>query len=257
MSFNPFCQKPGKAENLFMDWKELAPKPYDKNEVSPYTKARIILMNGTEYEAVWHGHQTQRMCGDNDVRRELAFIRKSEQQQQKMIAALKPADETQLETTIAYEQLAVDLTAFMAQRSKDKHVKAALDFALLEDFDHLYRYAELLENDSDIHAEKLVGRYTEIMPGRPTIAHHRHPMDEVKQPLDGKTADFATLLDTHIITAAEQQTMNYYMNLGAFYKNDYGRKLYTEIGMVEEQHVTQYGSLIPVDSTPSECCLLH
>ena len=257
MSFNPFCQKPGKAENLFMDWKDLAPKPYDKNEVSPYTKARIILMNGAEYEAVWHGHQTQRMCGDNDVRRELAFIRKSEQQQQKMIAALKPADETQLETTIAYEQLAVDLTAFMAQRSKDKHVKAALDFALLEDFDHLYRYAELLENDSDIHAEKLVGRYTEIMPGRPTIAHHRHPMDEVKQPLDGKTADFATLLDTHIITAAEQQTMNYYMNLGAFYKNDYGRKLYTEIGMVEEQHVTQYGSLIPVDSTPSESCLMH
>lgn len=257
MSFNPFSQKPGRPESVFMDWKELAPKPYDKNEVSPYTKTRIILMNGTEYEAVWHGHQAHRMCCDNDVRRTMAFIRKSEQQQQKMIAALKPTDETQLETTIAYEQLAVDLTAFMAQRCKDKNVKAALDFALLEDFDHLYRYAELLENDSDIHAEKLVGRYTEIMPGRPTIAHHRHPMDEVKQPLNAVGADFATLLDTHIITAAEQQTMNYYMNLGAFYKNDYGRKLYTEIGMVEEQHVTQYGSLIPTGGTPSERCLMH
>ena len=177
--------------------------------------------------------------------------------QQKKIASLKPVDETQLEQTIGYEQLAVDLTAFMAQRSKDKNVKAALDFALLEDFDHLYRYADLLENDSNIHAEELVGRYTEIMPGRPTISHHRHPADEVKHHIDAKKADFATMLDTHIITAAEQQTMNYYMNLGAFYHNDYGRKLYTEIGMVEEQHVTQYGSLIDPNATPLECMLMH
>ncbi len=257
MSFNPFSEKPKKPDTIFMDWKELAPTPYDKNEVSPYTKARIILMNGTEYEAVQFGHQSQRMICDNDLKREMAFVRKSEQQQQKKLASLKPVNETQLETTIAYEQLAVDLTAFMAQRSKDKNSKAALDFALLEDFDHLYRYADLLENDSDIHAEKLVGRYTEIMPGRPTIAHHRCPFDEIKKPVKAKTADFATMLDTHIITAAEQQTMNYYMTLGAFYKNDYGRKLYTEIGMVEEQHVTQYGSLIDPDMTMMESCLLH
>lgn len=257
MSFNPFCEKPKKTDSIFMDWKELAPKPYDKNATDPYTKTRIILMNGTEFEAVQCGHQTQRKICDNDLRREMAIVRKSEQMQQKKIASLKPVDETQLEQTIGYEQLAVDLTAFMAQRSKDKNVKAALDFALLEDFDHLYRYADLLENDSDIHAEELVGRYTEIMPGRPTISHHRYPADEVKHHIDAKKADFATMLDTHIITAAEQQTMNYYMNLGAFYHNDYGRKLYTEIGMVEEQHVTQYGSLIDPNSTPLECMLMH
>lgn len=66
-----------------------------------------------------------------------------------------------------------------------------------------------------------------------------------------------TTLDTHIITAAEQQTMNYYMNLGAFYKNDAGRKLYTEIGMVEEQHVSQYGSFIDPNVTLLECNLMH
>ena len=48
-----------------------------------------------------------------------------------MISLLKPIDETLLETTIGYEQLAVDLTAFLAKRSVDKNVKNALDFALL------------------------------------------------------------------------------------------------------------------------------
>ncbi|HRR89293.1 MAG TPA: hypothetical protein P5161_00730, partial [Eubacteriales bacterium] len=47
-----------------------------------------------------------------------------------------------------------------------------------------------------------------------------------------------------IITAAEQQTMNYYMNQNGFYSSDIGRKLFQEIAMIEEQHVTHYGSLM-------------
>ena len=31
--------------------------------------------------------------------------------------------------------------------------------------------------ETGVKAEDIVGRYTEIMPGRPTIAHHRHPFD--------------------------------------------------------------------------------
>ena len=52
-----------------------------------------------------------------------------------------------------------------------------------------------------------------------------------------------TRLHVNIITAAEQQTMNYYMNVGNLYVSDLGRKLYNEIAMIEEQHVTGYGSL--------------
>ena len=37
--------------------------------------------------------------------------------------------------------------------------------------------------------------------------------------------------------------MNYYMNIAQWYKNDLGRKLYAEIAMIEEAHVTQYESL--------------
>ena len=257
MSMNPFEQKPRPLEEGFQDWKALAAKPYDKRETDPYTRVRTILMNGTEFEAVWFSHQFHRHCQNNDLRRELAILRRQEQQQQKQIAALKPLDETVLEHTIGYEQLAVDLTARMAQTEPDDHVKHALDFALLEDFDHLYRYADLLEMDQGVHAEELVGRYTEIMPARPTIAHHRWPADSVKVAIRGKKAALLTRLHVGIITAAEQQTMNYYMNLGNFYPSDRGRKLYTEIGMVEEQHVTHYGSLMDTRSSWLENLLLH
>lgn len=188
MKFNPFLEKPKKLESIIMSWKDLAPKPYEKMKVSPYTKTRCILMNGTEYEAVKFSHQFHRHSSDNDLRRSLALVRRSEQQQQKLISALKPIDENLLETTISYEQLAVDLTAYLAQNVKDKNVKSALDFALLEDFDHLYRYANLLEIDMGVKAEDYVGKYTEITPGRPTISHHRHPYDEVKQPISNNKA---------------------------------------------------------------------
>lgn len=240
-----------------MSWKDLAQAPYNKYEVDPYTRVRCILLNGTEYEAVWFSHQFHRHSDDNDLRRMLSLVRKLEQQQQKLISSLKPADENLLETTIGYEQLAVDLTAFFAQNVKDTNVKNALNFALLEDFDHLYRYSNLLEDDMGAKAEDYVGNYTEITPGRPTVAHHRHPYDEVKKPISNKTADAFTKCVVNIITAAEQQTMNYYMNLGSFYKNAKGRELYTEIAMVEEQHVSQYGSLIDPTSSWFESCLMH
>lgn len=257
MSFNPFNEKPEKSAKLFSDWTAIYPESYSKNETSPYTKTRCILMNGTEFEAVWFSHQFFRHCKDNDLRRELEYVRKSEQQQQKRIACLKPKDETILETTIGYEQLAVELTAILAQREPDKYVKAALDFALLEDFDHLYRYANLLDMEHGIHAERLVGDYTEITPGRPTISHHRCPYDDVRRPTSFKKAAPITKLNVSIITAAEQQTMNYYMNQAGFYTSDLGRRLYQEIAMVEEQHVTQYGSLMDVNEGWLECWLNH
>ena len=257
MPFNPFDEKPKKVFSGIKSWKELTPRPYSKENTDPYTKTRIILAAGAEYEAVWFGHSFSRHCQNNDIRRELALSRRVEQQQQKRIAALKPINENLLETTIAYEQLAVDLTAFMAQRTTCKSFKDGLDFALLEDFDHLYRYADMLDFDMGIKAEMLVGKYTEIMPGRPTIAHHRHPYDSIKNQTDMKKVDLATILDTHIITAAEQQTMNYYMNQAAFYPTEIGRKLYTEIGMVEEEHVSQYGSFLDPNVTMLECNLLH
>ena len=254
---NPFNEKPRPIDKLYQNWTQMYPKAYDKREVSPYTKCRIILMNGTEFEANWFSHNFARHVTDNSLRRELASVRTVEKQQQLKISLLKPCDESILEHTISYEQLAVDLTAELAKRETDCDVKNSLDFALLEDFDHLYRYANLLEMEQGVYAEWLVGRYTEIMPGRPTISHHRYPKDNVKRNIDSKTADVGTVLATMIITAAEQQTMNYYMNVTNFAKSDIGRRLYQEIALVEEEHVTQYESLMDSGATWLEMLLWH
>ena len=253
---NPFTERPAPITSTFESFSALYPRSYDPKAVDPYTKCRIILMNGTEFEAVKFSHQMARHCADPGLRRELAMSRRTEQQQQKKLANLKPIGESILEHTISYEQLAVDLTAHLARRAGCPQVKEALDLALLEDFDHLYRYADLLEMDTGEHAERLVGRYTEIMPGRPTISEHRHPKDGLPVPL-GKDAPLFDKLAAMIITAAEQQTMNYYMNATGFYGSDLGRRLYQEIGMIEEQHVSQYEALMPPDMTWLECLLMH
>lgn len=254
---NPFQQKPGNVADGILNWSSVYPTPYNKMTVDPYTKVRIILMNGIEVEAALFKHQFHRNCLNNDLRRELALSRRVEQQQQKRINWLKPIDETQLETTIGYEHVAVDLTAWLAQNEPNSYVKQALDFALLEDFDHLYRYSNLLDLDSQIPAQQLVKSYVDITPGRPTIAEHRFPYESTKHPVDFKTADIRTMLNTLIITAGEQQTMNFYMNVGNTYHNDLGRQLYLEIAMIEEQHVSQYGSLLDPNATWLENLLLH
>lgn len=254
---NPFELKPKKLDSLITPLSKIPQKPYDKLEVSPYTKVRLILAQGTEFEANWNAHQLDRRVHNNDIRRRVAFVRRSEQIQHKMLASLKPQDENVLETTLAYEQLAVDLTAILAKRAKNYVVKQQLDFALLEDFDHLYRFSDLLEMEEGKNFELYLGDYTEVMPGRPTVSEFRHPNDDVRFAINSCKNDLITNLDVGIITAAEQQTMNFYMNVGSYYPNDLGRKAYSEIAMIEEQHVTGYESLKDTELTWLECNLMH
>lgn len=257
MSFNPLEEKGIPLENQVSSWQQINPKPYDKEGVHPYTRTRIILMNGIETEAVMFMHQFARHCSDIDINRQLALTRAIEQQQQKVINWLSPADESVLEITIGYEQVAVDLTAWLARTEKDKNVKDALDFALLEDFDHLYRYANLMEMVEGKQAQKNVRDLTEIMPGRPTITEHRNAIDNIRRPVDFQTADILTKLHILTIVSGEQQTMNFYMNVGNRAVNMIGRGLYQEIAQVEEEHVSHYESLADPTATWFEQLLLH
>lgn len=255
---NPLEVQTKPVDEYFMSLQTMYPKAYDKKTTNPYTKTRVILMNGTEYESVWFLHQFARHCDVQEIKDALAVVRKQEQQQQKMIACLKPLDESILETTIGYEQLAIDLTATLAQTDVNKGNVEALNFALLEDFDHLYRFSNLMLLDvPGADPAQLVGKFTEIMPGRPTVAEHRYPKDDLRKAMNAEKSDLYSKLVAGIITAAEQQTMNYYMNISQWYKNDLGRKLYAEIGMIEEQHVTQYESLKDPTCSWLEQWVLH
>jgi hypothetical protein len=256
MGFNPFKEKGIPLEKQFRNWSELNIKPYDKHSVHPYTRTRVILMNGIEIESAFFGHQFARHTADLELKRKLANVRRIEQQQQKMVNWLIPADETVLEVTIGFEQVAVDLTAGLAKTEPDSYVKEALDFALLEDFDHLYRYANLLDMQGK-PAEEVTGKFTEITIGRPTITEHRHPFDDVRRHYAAESADILTQLHVITIVAAEQQTMNFYMNVGNRPEEIVGRGLYLEIGQIEEQHVTHYESLLDPRTSWFEQLVLH
>ena len=96
------------------------------------------------------------------------------------------------------------------------------------------------------------------MPARPTISEHRYPTDSIFKIINNDTASMLTKLHVNIIVAAEQQTMNYYMNVASLYdKSDLGRRLYQEIGMIEEEHVSQYESLKDSRATWLEDLLMH
>lgn len=257
MAFNPFQEKGIPLEKQLRNWSELNVQPYDKNDVDAYTQTRVITMNGIEIESILFSHQFARHTADNDLRRSLALTRRVEQQQQKAINWLTPADASTLEVTIGYEQVAVDLTAYLARTEPDPYIKQAFDFGLLEDFDHLYRYADLLHMLEGKKAEQIVDRLTEIMPGRATATEHRHPFDEVRNPTDSKKANPLSLLHVLTVVAAEQQTMNFYMNMGNRPMEPLARGLYLEIAQIEEQHVTHYESLLDPTTSWLQQEVLH
>jgi rubrerythrin len=244
MEFNPLKEKGTPLEKQIKNWSTLLDKPYNVYAVHPYTRTRIINMNGQTMETSFFSHQFARHTSDLQLKRELAMIRRVEQQQQKRINWLIPKNESNLETTLGYEQVAVDLTAYLAQHEPDQYVKQVLDFALVEDFDHLYRYANLYDMLENKDPKNIIGDFTEITVGRPTALEHRHPIDEVRKPSDVNNSDVRTLLNIQIILAAEQQTWNFYNNIGPKIQNDLGRGLYLEIAQIEEEHVTHYESLI-------------
>lgn len=257
MAFNPLEEKGMPMEKQFKTWDEVNTKPYNKDTVHPYTRTRGILMNGIEVAATMFLHEFARHTGDLELKKTLALSRRVEQQQQKAVNWMIPGNESIIEVTLGYEQVAVDLTAFLAQTEPDGYVKQALDFALLEDFDHLYRYANYMKMTEGKDPSSVTKQYTEITVGRPTALEHRHPFDEIRNFTDSRKADPLTNLHIYTIVAAEQQTMNYYMNIGNRFNDMFGRGLYQEIGQMEEQHVSHYESLMDPNLSWFEMLLLH
>lgn len=257
MAFNPLAEKGMALDDQVRNWSELNVEPYHALDVDPYTRCRIIGMNGIEVESIIFSHQMARHLDVLEVKQKLAEVRRIEQQQQKAVNWLIPGDESTLEVTLGYEQIAVDLTAWLARSEPDPYLKQTYDFGLLEDFDHLYRYANLYELLEGKKATVVTDTLTEIMPGRPSVVEHRDPVDNVRKHYDRHTAAPISRLHALTITAAEQQTMNYYMTIGNRFMEPIARALYLEIAQVEEEHVTQYESMLDPGESWFQQLALH
>ncbi|HEY4554980.1 MAG TPA: hypothetical protein VIG68_00890 [Lysobacter sp.] len=236
-------------------WRELAGPPYSKLNDDAFTRVRVILMNGIETEALRFQHACGRM--NRGLLAALANVRRIEQHQQTMVNWLNPADQSVLETTIGYEQVAIEITASVAQSEPDPYLAQVYRFGLLEDFDHMYRYSAMLDRLEGKDANNVLQCYTDILAGRPTIVEHRAPEDDLRTPMDARTAHPLSKLHALTIMAAEQQTHNYYMNIGPLFSDPVARMLYAEIAAIEEQHTTQYESIIDPNQTWMEQWLMH
>ena len=241
-------------ERQTFTWKDMVGKPISKLDDEAFTRVRIILMNGLELDALRLAHIGARFHAE--LRRSLAEIRRVEQHQATMVNWLIAADHSPLETTIAYEQVAIEVTAAVAQQEPNPYLAQVYRFGLLEDFDHLYRYSALLDRLDGKDANNILQGHTDIVPGRPTVDEHRAPEDDLRRPY-GADADLTTRLHATLITAAEYQTHDYYMNIGPTFADPVARQLYAEIASIEEQHVTQYGALIDPAQSFLEQWLIH
>ena len=257
MTFYALIEKGLPLEKQLRYWHLIVREPYNKTEVDCYSRTRQILMNGIEVEAWNFKHAFSRFCPDPDDCKLVAMTRRIEDQQQTTINWLAPKDQSVLETTLGYEQVAVDLTAWLAQNEPDKYVKETYDFGLLEDFDHLYRYAQWAYMEEGICPNDIVQGQTDIIVGRPTQHHHNCNALRFRSSYDKSTAVPQTKVNILTLVSAEQQTHNYYAEHGFCYGNHVLRETYAEIKDVEEEHVTMYESLIDPTESIYEKLLLH
>lgn len=257
MTFNPLKEKGIALERQIRTWRDIVKRPFNKIDVDCYSRTRQILMNGIEVEAWNFKHAFARFCPDRDACKIMANIRRVEDMQQTTVNWLTPSNQTVLETTLGYEQVAVDLTAWLAQNEPDDYVKETFNFGLLEDFDHLYRYSQWAYMIDGIDPNDIVQAQTDVIISRPTQNHHNDNKIRLRKHYDKSVANPQTKVNILTLVSAEQQTHNYYAEHGMMYGNDDLRRTFGEICDVEEEHVTMYESLIDPTETIYEKLLLH
>jgi rubrerythrin len=257
MAMNPFEERGIPIERQIRSWKQVTLPPYRKQDVDAFTRCRVILMNGIENEASVFSHGFARASDDPELKAMLATLRRVEHQQQMTINGLNPADQSVLETTIGFEQVAIELTAYLARTEPDDYVKQAFDFGLLEDFDHLYRFAQLLDLVHGKDPNEILQGRTDVLPARPTQDHHNEPFLRLLNHYEKTRAHPRSKVNILTLLSGEQQTMNFYKTIGNMYGSPDVRKLYSEISEVEEEHVTQYESLIDPTETWLEKWVMH
>ena len=255
VSLDIFKEKGVPLKKQKFTWRDLVQPPTSKLDDDAFTRVRIILMNGLESEAVRFSHACARM--NRDLQEQLAQVRRVDQHQQTLVNWLLPADLSPIETTLGFEQVAIEVTASVAEREPDPYMAQVYRFGLLEDFDHLYRFSALYDRMSGGDANNIIQSYSDIIPGRPTSVEHRDPSDDLRDHYDKTTADPLTKLHAVTIMAAENQTHDYYMTIGPMFADPVARQLYAEIASIEEQHTTQYESIIDANETWLEKWMMH
>src|SRR5438270_12701938 len=123
MAINLLNDKGTPLSQQRMSWRDMVGKPISKLDDDAFTRVRIILMNGQELDALRTKQVALRM--NRGARVQLAELMRVEQHQATTINWLIGADHSPIETTIGYEQTAIEVTASVAQLEPNDYLAKA------------------------------------------------------------------------------------------------------------------------------------
>lgn len=229
-------------EQQALHWRDMALPPISKLDDDAFTRVRIVLVAALEHGAVDFAHAAAR--GASGLREALARVRRVELHQALAVQSLLGVDHSALELGIAHKQCSIEVAAALAQREPDALVGSALRFGLLDDVDHLYRLAALLDRVEGKDANNIVQSYTDIAPGRPTILQHRAAQDDLCLPHDALTAHAGTPMRVWTMLALSRRMGSWFAHSAIGQADPVVRQVHAEIASVDEQHATRYESLL-------------
>lgn len=235
-------------------WRDMVQPPISPYDDDALSRCRILTLAAVEAATVRFSHVAA--CMDRSLQLPLAKVRRVDQHQRTLVNYLLPADLTPLEISLAHEQCGVETAAMITRHESDPALAQVFRFVLLEDMDHLYRFAALLQRLEGKDARRVLQHYTDAVPGRPTRVSHRAPEDELRSAYDTQRTTGLSKMNVRTLLACKDHTYQYYMTVGAMFADTMARQLYAEIASVEEQHLTQYTSLIDPRETMFEKWLL-
>ncbi|MFR0357300.1 hypothetical protein [Streptomyces sediminimaris] len=203
----------------------------------PFTRCRVMAMSAIETDAALFDDRLVRRCADPETARVLSQLYDVERRQQQTLRGLTPKSGPPLEAAIAHEQVAVDLTAWVARMEPDPALQSTFGQALLEDFDHLYRLANLYETSR----RQPTGHGAEDLAA--ALPRHRAP---ARRPaLDGmpvsrhRPAVALSGLHTLTLRVLEVQITHFYVHVGLQHLNPRPRWFDEELGFITEDHLVR------------------
>lgn len=228
------------AEQRF-GWKDFAQAPYSKLDDDAFTRVRTVVMSSLETHAVGFSHAAGSTC--QDLRPLLAELRRVEAFQAMAVGSLHPGDQSGLETAIGFQQAAVEVGAMVARAEPQDALADLYRGAVGEDLDLLYRLACLLDRVAGQDANTLLQCRTAIRPGRRARDAHRHPLDDLRLPLERRKAEPRSLIHACLMFALADRARAFYQDLLPTCSDPLARMLCAECAALKEQQATRYGSL--------------
>lgn len=255
MALDLYSARGTPVELQYLNWHDMVRSPISKLDDDAFTRVRIILLSALEDQALRFAHGAARSV--SELREALARVRRIELHQGLALRSLLGADHSALELALAHKQCAIEVGAAMAQREPDEAVARALRFVLLEDLDHLYRFAALLDRVEGRDANNILQSYTDILPARPSILQHRAPHDDLLPAYDSTTVTLPTRLHLLCMLAGASQMRGLFAHAGVAQADPVVRQLLAEMASIEEQHVTHFESLLDSRESWLEQWLMH